>query len=109
MSAKKAGVAGNAPGRYYVTEGCIGCTLCRETAPGQFRTDSEQGHDYVFRQPQRPEEEHLCAEVKKACPVDAIRDDGPEAGRPAASEVAKTPCGDMHEGFQASIPKRGAG
>lgn len=79
MPAKKAKAAGNAPGKYYITDVCIGCTLCHETAPGHFRADVEQGRVCVFRQPETPEAERQCVEAAKACPVDAIRADGLES------------------------------
>jgi ferredoxin len=82
LSAKRAKVAGNAPGKYYVTELCIGCTLCRETAPGHFRANKEEGVDYVFRQPETPQEETLCIRAMEACPMDAIQDDGLESCNP---------------------------
>jgi ferredoxin len=75
-SANRSRVAGNAPGKYYVTGLCIGCTLCRETTPGHFRANEQEGYGYVFKQPETPEEEGLCFDAKKACPIDAIRDDG---------------------------------
>lgn len=78
MTASGPKVAGNVPGKFYVNERCIGCTLCHETAPGHFRTDAEQGYDYVFKQPETQEEERLCIEARDACPIDAIQDDGLE-------------------------------
>jgi ferredoxin len=79
MTASGPKVAGNVPGKFYVNERCIGCTLCHETAPGHFRTDAEHGHDYVFKQPETQEEERLCIEARDACPIDAIQDDGLES------------------------------
>ena len=78
MSANRPRITGNAPGRFYVNELCIGCTLCHETAPGHFRTNDEEGVDFVFRQPETPEEETLCRKAREACPIDAIQDDGLE-------------------------------
>jgi ferredoxin len=70
----------NMPGRFYVTRICIGCTLCGEISPASFKenTDLELavGNSYVYRQPETPEEEHLCREAMDACPAGAIRDDG---------------------------------
>ena len=78
MSANRPRITGNAPGKFYVNERCIGCTLCHETAPGHFRTNDEEGVDFVFRQPETPEEETLCIKAREACPIDAIQDDGLE-------------------------------
>lgn len=70
----------NAPGRFYVACVCIGCTLCVEIAPANFKenTDLELavGNSYVYQQPGTPEEEVLCREAMDACPASAIRDDG---------------------------------
>jgi ferredoxin len=82
MSANNTKVAGNVPGKFYITELCIGCTLCHETAPGHFRANAQEGYCYIFKQPETPEEERLCSETKKTCPMDAIRDDGLELLNP---------------------------
>lgn len=70
----------NVPGRFYVTRVCIGCTLCAEIAPANFRenTDIELavGNNYVYRQPENHEEQRLCREAMDACPANAIKDDG---------------------------------
>ncbi|MBA4396174.1 MAG: ferredoxin [Syntrophus sp. (in: bacteria)] len=76
MSETRPKIAGNAPGRFYVNELCIGCTLCHEIAPGNFLTNDEQGVGFVFRQPETPEEEMLCRKAGEACPIDAIQDNG---------------------------------
>lgn len=80
MSAQKAKTVGNAPGKYYIDERCIGCALCHETAPDHFKTNDEEGCGFVFRQPETPEEERLCMTARDACPMDAVQDDGLESG-----------------------------
>jgi ferredoxin len=87
MTAGRPTVAGKAPGKFYVNELCIGCTLCHETAPGHFRTNNEEGVDFVFRQPETPHEERLCREAMEACPIDAIQDDGLESGHSQGGNV----------------------
>ena len=67
--------AENVPGPYYVDDQCIGCDLCRETAPANFAR-SEDGHYYVCKQPGTPEEEALCLDAMGGCPGDAIGNDG---------------------------------
>jgi len=62
----------NIPGKYHVDERCIGCTICSEIAPQNFRSDHEQGYDYVYKQPDNEIEESLCAEAMNICPVNAI-------------------------------------
>ena len=69
----------NVPGMYYVDERCIGCFICAEIAPRNFRADQEQGYDYVYKQPQSQREQRLCAEAMDICPVNAIGDDGGES------------------------------
>jgi ferredoxin len=69
----------NVPGLYYVAERCIGCTICSEIAPRNFRTNHEHGYDYVNQQPQSQEENQMCAEAMGICPVNAIGDDGGKA------------------------------
>ena len=66
----------NVSGRYYVDEECIDCNLCSEITPDNFTTNLQVGHDYVYKQPETPEEEELCREALEACPVEAIGDDG---------------------------------
>ncbi|MGD8266615.1 MAG: ferredoxin [Desulfobacterales bacterium] len=59
-------------GKYYVNDACIGCNICAEIAPQNFRFNHEQGCDYVCKQPDTEEEEHLCEEAMDICPVNAI-------------------------------------
>jgi ferredoxin len=74
----------NIPGKYHVDERCIGCAICSEIAPRNFRFDHEQGYDYVYKQPDNQVEENLCAEAMDICPVNAIGDSGTEGHfRPA--------------------------
>jgi len=65
----------NVPGRYYVDDSCIDCDLCRATAPANFGRH-EDGHSYVFKQPDTDEERRVCAEAKELCPTETIGDDG---------------------------------
>jgi ferredoxin len=55
-----------------VNGGCIGCTICSEIAPENFRFDHERGCDYVCKQPETEKEESLCVEAMDICPVGAI-------------------------------------
>lgn len=66
----------NVTGKWYVDEKCILCSVCAETAPGNFREAETQDHDVVYKQPQTPDEELQCQEAMEACPVDAIGNDG---------------------------------
>jgi ferredoxin len=51
---------------------CIDCDLCRETAPDSFRRNDEEGHSFVYRQPEGPAEEAACQAALEECPVEAI-------------------------------------
>lgn len=75
----------NISGKYRVDERCIGCTICSAIAPHNFRSDHEQGYDYVYKQPENETEERLCAEAMDICPVNAITISDTEEGdcRPA--------------------------
>jgi len=55
-----------------VNNDCIGCVICSEIAPGNFRFDYELGCVYVYKQPDTEKEERLCVEVMDLCPVNAI-------------------------------------
>jgi len=66
----------NVPGKYYVDEECIDCDLCRQTAPGNFERNEDEGYSYVYKQPVNADEEELCIEALEGCPVEAIGDDG---------------------------------
>jgi ferredoxin len=70
----------NAPGRFYVDQQCIDCDACREAAPEHFRRNDERGYSYVYRQPVTPEEVGRCQAALEGCPVEAIGNDGEEAG-----------------------------
>jgi ferredoxin len=66
----------NVPGKFYVDDQCIDCDACRETAPDFFRRNDDKGYSYVYKQPERPEDEDLCLEALEGCPVEAIGQDG---------------------------------
>jgi ferredoxin len=66
----------NISGRFYVDDQCIDCDLCRAIAPDFFARDHDSGYSIVTCQPSTPEEEELCQEAMRSCPVEAIGDDG---------------------------------
>ncbi len=66
----------NVRGRFYVDAQCIGCEVCRTTAPRNFRLDPSRGIAYVFHQPSRPLHLERCLDAMACCPVEAIGDDG---------------------------------
>lgn len=68
--------ADNVPGKWYVDRQCILCSLCGELAPNNFKEAAEGDHDFVYKQPETPEEEEACREAMQQCPVEAIGNDG---------------------------------
>jgi len=70
------GAPENVPGKYYISDRCIGCSLCPEIAPANFASNLEEGYEYVCKQPVDQAEERLCREAMEICPVDAIADNG---------------------------------
>ena len=66
----------NIKGRYYVDRECIACDACVMTAPDHFSMDEDDGHAFVVRQPDAPDDEELCKEAMEGCPVEAIGNDG---------------------------------
>lgn len=66
----------NIEGKYYVDRTCIDCAACNLTAPDHFMLDEDDGHAFVIKQPEGPEEEELCIEAMEGCPVESIGNDG---------------------------------
>lgn len=66
----------NVPGKFYVDDSCIDCSLCRDMAPEVFRRNDDGGYSYVAKQPASPEVIDLCNEALESCPVNAIGNDG---------------------------------
>jgi ferredoxin len=76
MADRSQKVAENTAGRFYVDSTCIDCDLCRETAPGVFLRQEDEGYSYVVRQPESAEEEAASRAAMEECPVEAIGIDG---------------------------------
>lgn len=68
----------NVAGKMYVDETCIACDACVLSAPKNFAMNEDDGHAYVVKQPETPEEIEACKEAMEGCPVEAIGDDGDE-------------------------------
>ena len=68
----------NAKGKYYIDQNSCTCSAaCEYIAPNIFKYNNEDEFGYyVARQPENVEEEALCQEAIKCCPVEAILDDG---------------------------------
>ena len=62
----------NVPGPFYITNECIDCDMCRETAPTVFRRDDDISYSVVFHQPETEAEHEQAMEGLKGCPVEAI-------------------------------------
>lgn len=66
----------NVPGKFYVDQACLDCSLCGETAPELFTRNEEGGYYYISRQPSSKDEEELLQETIEGCPCEAIFADG---------------------------------
>ncbi|MFW6309205.1 MAG: ferredoxin [bacterium] len=66
----------NVDGPYYVDQQCIACGVCPDEAPGNFTMSDDEGHAYVYEQPEDDEQEKACQSALESCPVDAIGSDG---------------------------------
>ncbi|MBF0119286.1 MAG: ferredoxin [Desulfobacterales bacterium] len=66
----------NIAGKYYVSDGCVGCSLCSEITPHNFRKNEEEEYSFICKQPETQDEEDLCKEAMDACPATAIGNDG---------------------------------
>lgn len=64
------------PGKFYVDQTCIACDACVTTAPNNFAMNHDEGHAFLSKQPETPEESDLCREAMEGCPVEAIGNDG---------------------------------
>ncbi len=66
----------NAQGKVFVDQSCIACDACVLSAPKNFTMHEEDGHAFVSKQPESPEEESAVKEAIEGCPVEAIGDFG---------------------------------
>jgi ferredoxin len=69
----------NVKGKMFVDQSCIACDACVLAAPQNFKMDEDEGHAYVAKQPETPEEHAACKEAMEGCPVEAIGDFGDES------------------------------
>jgi ferredoxin len=76
LDAFKQRFADNVAGKYYVSNQCLDCDLCRELSPENFARNNEGGYSYVKKQPETPEEEARCREALSGCCTETIYDDG---------------------------------
>ena len=65
----------NVPGKVYVDRTCIACDACCLAAPNNFKMNENDGHAYLSKQAETPEEEEQCKEAAEGCPVEAIGSD----------------------------------
>lgn len=66
----------NAPGKYYVTDGCNGCGLCFSVALQNFMYSNDSSYYYIYQQPVDEREEADILEAISVCPTDCIKADG---------------------------------
>ena len=65
----------NVDGPFYVTEECIACGLCVDSAGACFKFNDDESNAFVYKQPENDEIKE-CREALDGCPVDAIKVDG---------------------------------
>jgi ferredoxin len=70
----------NVPGAFYITNECIDCDMCRETAPSVFKRNDDIGFSVVFQQPATEAERQQAEEALTGCPVEAIGNNGSTSG-----------------------------
>jgi ferredoxin len=76
MAEKEAKWEQNIDGKFYVDDQCIACDACVMEAKDFFAMNDEDGHAFVFKQPQSKEEAEECENALAACPVESIGNDG---------------------------------
>ena len=60
----------------FVDQSCIACDSCVLIAPKNFAMHEEDGHAFVSKQPETPDEIAACKDALDGCPVEAIGDNG---------------------------------
>jgi ferredoxin len=76
MSQVNSSLPQSIPGKYYITDQCTDCDLCRECAPMNIRRDDQTGRSYVFKQPNTDDEIALVEDGVQGCPTEAVKNDG---------------------------------
>ena len=76
MADKENKVAENIDGQFYVTDECIACGLCIDTAGENFKLNDDESYAYVCKQPENDGEKAACESALEDCPADAIGNDG---------------------------------
>ena len=66
----------NAPGKFYVTDGCDGCGLCFSVALQNFMYNNDATYYYIYQQPVDEREVNDIRQAMLVCPQDCIKDDG---------------------------------
>ena len=67
----------NVSGAFYITNACIDCDMCRDSAPTVFRRHDDIGLSAVFHQPETEAERQQAQQALEECPTGAIgNDDG---------------------------------
>ena len=76
MSDLSARLPENAPGKYYIDDGCINCGLCVMIAPNNVQVNEAAGIQFISKQPALPSEANQMEEALDACPTESIGADG---------------------------------
>jgi ferredoxin len=62
----------NVPGKYYVTDQCNACGLCKSIADELFDFNNEGTYYYVCKQPGTPEEQAMMDDAIDFCTANGI-------------------------------------
>ena len=66
----------NVPGKWYVDQTCVPCSVCMEEAPTLLKWNEDQTHVFFAKQPSSPEEEAAAQKALEVCPTGSIGTDG---------------------------------
>ena len=64
------------PGKWYVDQTCVPCSVCLEEAPTLLKFNEDQTHVFFIKQPTTPEEEAAAQKALDICPTGSIGSDG---------------------------------
>jgi len=66
----------NVPGKWYIDQTCVPCSICLEEAPVLLKFNEDQTHVFFLKQPTTAEEEAAAQKALEVCPTGSIGNDG---------------------------------
>lgn len=76
MADKNSKQPDNVPGKWYVDQTCVPCSVCVEEAPMLLKFSDNHAHMFFQKQPTNSEEEAAAQRALEICPTGAIGNDG---------------------------------